>query len=65
MAKKKEEKLIMGAPIVLPLEIASKEELAALKTKLEEHEKTLENFRTSFGNIDLKIKNLIERNRLR
>jgi hypothetical protein len=39
--------------------------LEAIQNKLKEHEDTLDNFRTSFQNIETKLKNLIERNRLR
>lgn len=45
--------------------LVTKEEFAELKTKLEEHQAAIEGFRTSFQNFELKIKNLIERNRLR
>jgi hypothetical protein len=45
--------------------IVTKEELTELKAKFEEHQAAIEGFRTSFQNFDLKIKNLIERNRLR
>lgn len=56
MAKKKEE---------TTTEQVTNKDLAAIQTKLEEHQQTIENFRTSFQNLETKIKNLIERNRLR
>lgn len=58
MANKKEENKAVEPS-------AQDKELAVLKAKLEEHQKAIEGFRTSFQNFDTKIKNLIERNRLR
>jgi hypothetical protein len=45
--------------------VATEKDINEIKAKLEEHQKAIESFRTSFQNFDLKIKNLIERNRLR
>jgi hypothetical protein len=62
MAKKKEEVKEKEAGWTT---VANQKELDAVQAKLKEIDQTLENFRTSFGNLDLKIKTLIERNRLR
>jgi uncharacterized coiled-coil protein SlyX len=40
-------------------------EIEQLKATVAKHEETLENFRTSFKNIDEQLKNLKDRNRLR
>lgn len=55
MAKKKEE----------TKEQSGSTELDQIKARLEEHEKTFENFRTSFANLETTIRTLKERNRLR
>ncbi len=55
MAKKKEENK----------DLLLEDKIVQLETKLEAQDQILENFRISFQNIDTKIKNLIERNRLR
>lgn len=58
MAKKKEE--VKAAEVS-----AQDKELAALKAKVEEHQKSIEGFRQSFENFETKLRNLVERNRLR
>jgi len=59
MAKKKEENKEPKQ------EFVSKAEFEAVQSKLKEYEQTFENFRISFQNIETKLKNLVERNRLR
>jgi prefoldin subunit 5 len=54
MAKKKEEK-----------EQSSNGELEAIQAQLTEINKTLDNFRTSFQNLETALRTLKERNRLR
>ena len=55
MAKKKEENQ----------EQSANKELEQIKAKLEEHSKTLDNFRTSFQNLESQLALLKDRNRLR
>ena len=57
MAKKKDENQEVAA--------AGNSELDALKAQVEDHQKTIENFRISFQNLETALRNLKERNRLR